>query len=166
MPFSLLDVKMNGTCDGVYFTCLNYLVLLHYLVKIETPKMQTNRNSYSNINYKTAIKCINLLSTDSFIICDKSYKWTSEHAFKVSATRTHTWSQMVMPHTAASIMSSSKSNRICVKRFCRSSMSWIFVLYTHCCTIPQITKYKAHDHGAFQQSYDKSGATVFGNIPL
>ena len=54
----------------------------------------------------------------------------------------HTWSQMVMP---ASMMFRSKSKQVCIKRFCRSSMSWIFVSHTLCCITPRISKCKAHD---------------------
>jgi len=39
MQFSLLDLTMNGTCDGINFTHLIYLALLHYLVKVETVKI-------------------------------------------------------------------------------------------------------------------------------
>jgi len=39
MQFSLLDLQMNVTCDIVNFTHLTWLVLLHYLVKVKTPKM-------------------------------------------------------------------------------------------------------------------------------
>jgi len=40
MLFSLLDLQKNSTCDcdGVDFTHLTWLLLLHYLVKVETPK--------------------------------------------------------------------------------------------------------------------------------
>jgi len=43
-----------------------------------------------------------------------------------------------------SMTSWSKSNQICIKRFHRSSMPWIFA-YMHCCTTPKISKFKAHD---------------------
>jgi len=36
---SLFDLEMNDTCDIMNFTCLTWLVLLHYLVKVKTPKM-------------------------------------------------------------------------------------------------------------------------------
>ena len=51
--------KMNGTCD-VHFTHLTYLILLHYLVKVETPKVFVNANSAFNVNYEIAVKCIKL----------------------------------------------------------------------------------------------------------
>jgi len=44
MQFSLLDLKMNGTCDSMNFTHLTYLMLLHYLVKVKTPKDITKEN--------------------------------------------------------------------------------------------------------------------------
>jgi len=54
----------------------------------------------------------------------------------------HTWSQMVTP---ALRMFRSKSKQVCIKHFRRSSISWIFVSYTLCCTTPQISKCKAYD---------------------
>jgi len=39
MHFSLLDLQMNVTCDIMNFTHLTWLVLQHYLVKVETLKM-------------------------------------------------------------------------------------------------------------------------------
>jgi len=57
MPFSLLDLEKNSTCDDMNFTHLTWLMLLHYLVKVETPKMHVNTNSVFNVNYKIAVKC-------------------------------------------------------------------------------------------------------------
>ena len=59
MPFSLLDLEKNSICDGTNFTHLTWL-LLHYLVKFETPKMHVNTNSAFNVNYKIAAKCTKL----------------------------------------------------------------------------------------------------------
>jgi len=39
MQFSLLDLEKNCICGGMNLTSLTWLMLLHYLVKIETPKM-------------------------------------------------------------------------------------------------------------------------------
>jgi len=39
MHFSLLELAMSDTCDGMNFTHLTKLMLLHYLVKVETVKM-------------------------------------------------------------------------------------------------------------------------------
>jgi len=39
IQFSMLDLQMNVTCDGMTFTHLTELVLLHYFVKDKTPKM-------------------------------------------------------------------------------------------------------------------------------
>jgi len=58
----------------------------------------------------------------------------SEHAFKVSITSMHTWSQMVTP---ALMMFRSKSKQVCIKHFCRLSMSRIFVSYMLCSITPQ-----------------------------
>jgi len=60
MPFSLLDLEKNSTCDGMNFIHLTLFVLLHYLVKVETPKMNVNTNSAFNVNYKIAVKCTKL----------------------------------------------------------------------------------------------------------
>ena len=42
------------------FTHLTWLMLLLYLVKVETPKMHVNINSAFNSNYETAVKCTKL----------------------------------------------------------------------------------------------------------
>jgi len=42
---------MSGTYDCMNFTHLTYLMLLHYLVKIETPKLHVNKTSISNVSY-------------------------------------------------------------------------------------------------------------------
>jgi len=39
MHFSPLELTMNDTCNGMNFTHLIQLMLLHYLVKVETVKM-------------------------------------------------------------------------------------------------------------------------------
>jgi len=56
MLFSLLDLEKNSTCDGMNFTHLTWLMLLHYLVKFETPSVHVNTNSAYNVNYKIAVK--------------------------------------------------------------------------------------------------------------
>ena len=56
MPFSLLDLGTNNTCDSLNFNHLTQLVLPHYLVKLETPKMHVNTNSSFNVNYKITVK--------------------------------------------------------------------------------------------------------------
>jgi len=35
-------------------------MLLHYLVKVQTPKMHVNTNSTFNVNYEIAVKCTKL----------------------------------------------------------------------------------------------------------
>jgi len=60
MPFSLLDLEKNCTCDVMNLAHITRLMLLHYLVKVKTPKMHVNTNSAFNVNYKIAIKCIKL----------------------------------------------------------------------------------------------------------
>ena len=40
------------------FTHITYLMLLHYLVKVKTPKMHVNTKPAFNVNYKIAITCI------------------------------------------------------------------------------------------------------------
>jgi len=39
MQLSLLELQMNDTCDIINFTHLTWLVLLHHLMKVKTPKM-------------------------------------------------------------------------------------------------------------------------------
>jgi len=68
-------------------------MLLHYLVKVETPKMHVNTTSPFNVNYKIAVSLLYASNfIDSFIKCfGESCKWTfmSEHVFNVSTTNTH-----------------------------------------------------------------------------
>jgi len=45
MQSSLLDLKINGTCDGLNVIHLTYLMLPHYLLKVETPKMHANKGA-------------------------------------------------------------------------------------------------------------------------
>jgi len=100
MPFSLLDLEKNCTCDCMNFTHLTWLMLLLYLVKVETTKMHVNTNSAFNINYEIAVKCKKLYwQFHKMFWWTTRYKWTtiSQHVFKVSATSTHTWSQTVAP---------------------------------------------------------------------
>jgi len=56
----MLDFEVNDTCKGMNFTHLTQLLLLHYLVKLDTPKMHVNTTSASNVNYKIVLKCIKL----------------------------------------------------------------------------------------------------------
>jgi len=49
MPFSLLDLEKNSTCDITNLSHLTLLLLLHYLVKVEIPKMHVNTNSAFNV---------------------------------------------------------------------------------------------------------------------
>jgi len=112
-------------------------MLLHYLVKVEKPKVHVNTTLAFNVNYKIAVTCIKLHW--QFHRCsDESYKWTfiSEHVFEVSTTSMHTWSQTVTP---ALMMCRSESEQVCITRFRRSSMSWIFVLHICCCITPHIS---------------------------
>jgi len=61
MPFSRLDLQKNSTCVGMNFIHLTWLVLLHYPVKAETPKMHVNTNSVFNVNYKIAVNASNYI---------------------------------------------------------------------------------------------------------
>ena len=72
MLFSLLDLEKKRKCDGMNLTHLIWLVLLHYLVKIETPKMHVNTNSAFNVNYKIAAKCTKLQWQ-----FHKMFRWTT-----------------------------------------------------------------------------------------
>jgi len=49
MPFSLLDLEKKCTCGGMNFTHHTWLLLLQYLVKVETRKMHVNTKSAFNI---------------------------------------------------------------------------------------------------------------------
>ena len=60
MPFSVLDLEKKCTCDVMNLTNLIWLVLLHYLIKVETLKMHVNTNSAFNVNYNIVTKCTNL----------------------------------------------------------------------------------------------------------
>ena len=66
-------------------------------------------------------------------------------------------------HTA-SIMSCSKSNQVCIKRFRRLSISRITVSYTHCCITPQISKFKARDLGPISISVLLRSAVMGGSL--
>ena len=79
----------------------------------------------------------------------------SQHVFKVSTTSTHIslMATLLVFRSVDDVLV--KSNQVCIKRFHRSSTSWIFIPYTHCCTTPEISKFKAHDDsGALWWSYD------------
>jgi len=67
---------------------------------------------------------------NNFTACVQSVR--HQHAHVISARRSRHWS------IAASITFCSKSTQVCVKRFCRSKMSQIFVSYMHCCITLQI----------------------------
>jgi len=52
---------------------LTQLLLLHYLVKVETPEMHVNKTLAFNVNYKKLLHASNFI--DSFIKCsDESHK--------------------------------------------------------------------------------------------
>ena len=88
-----------------------------------------------NVNYKIAVTCCKLhWQFDKMF--GESYKWTfiSEHVFRVS--------HMISDGhaTGQSQHRWSKSNRVCIKRFSRSLISYVFVSYMRRCTTPQISK--------------------------
>jgi len=60
MPLSLLHIEKNYAREGMNFVHLTWLMLLHYLVKFEPPKMHVNTNSAFNVNYEIAVKCAKL----------------------------------------------------------------------------------------------------------
>jgi len=136
---------------------MNFIHLTCYTILFEKQKMHVNTTSAFNVNYKIAVTCI--------YCSGESCKWTfmPEHVFKVPTPSMHIlWSQMVTP---ASMMFLSKSKQVCIKRFRRSSMSWMFVSYTLCCITPHMSKCKAHDDpGPHWWSYDIRDAIFFGNI--
>jgi len=51
---------MNDTCNGMNITHITTLMLLHYLVKVEKPKMNVDTTSAFNVKYKIAVTCIKL----------------------------------------------------------------------------------------------------------
>jgi len=105
-----------------------------------TPKMHVNTTLAYNFNYKLLLHASNYIA--SFIRhSGESYKWTCFQSLH------HQHPHMISDgHTTCQWCSAgSKSNQVCIKPFRRSSMSWIFVSYTHCCITPQINKFKAHD---------------------
>jgi len=51
----------------------------------------------------------------------------------------HQHTHVISDGMPASMMIWSKSKQVCIKRFHRSSMSWIFVSYVHCCITPHIS---------------------------
>ena len=119
-------------------------MLLHYLVKVEKPKMHVKVTQLQlfMLTAKHPLHASNYI--DSFIKCSgEPYKWTfrSEHVFKVSTPSTHTWSQMVTPLL---MMFRSKSKQVCIKHFCTSSISWMFVSYTFWFITLHISKCKSH----------------------
>jgi len=81
MQFLLLDFKMNDTCDCTNFTHLTWLLLLHYLVKFETPKMHVNTTSYFIVSrYLQNNRYMHQIYIDSFIkYSDESY---NEHSYQ------------------------------------------------------------------------------------
>jgi len=78
MPFTLLYLEKNGTCDGMNFTHLNWLMLLHYPVKIETPKMHVKWAEIQllTLTMKQPSNAPNYI--DSFIKCSDEPHNTNE----------------------------------------------------------------------------------------
>jgi len=137
------------------FTHLTWLVLPHYLVKLKQPQCMwlctqihpltlTTEQPYNAPNYN-----------DNFRKCSDEPHSTNEQEFYSMSSKfpppacTHDLRGLRHWSIAASIMFRSKSNQVCIKRFCRSSMSQIFVSYTHCCITPQILQ----STGPFRWSY-------------
>jgi len=162
----MLDLETNCICDSRNFTRLTWLMLLHYLVKVETPKMHANTNSSFNVNYETAVNSPNCI--DSFTKCSDEPHSTNKQLHSMCSkcpppARTHDLRRSCHWSIAASITFCSKSTQVCVKRFCRSQMTQSFVLYTHCCITPRIVQ----STGPFGWSvYDTFDAIFFGNIQL
>ena len=130
-------------------------MLLHYCVKFKTPIMHTNTTSAFNAT-KYPLHAANFI--DGFIKC--SGESHNEHLCQSMClkcpppTRTYLWWPRYWSF-AVSMISWSKSNHVRIKRFHRSSTSWIFISYVHCCTRPELSKFKAHDDpGALWWSYD------------
>jgi len=132
-------------------------MLLHYRVKIETPKMHVNTTSAFYVNYKIAVTCI-----EFHWQFRTTFWWITQMNIYVRALclkcppPTHTYLRWSCYWSfAVSMTSWLESNQVCIKRFHRSSTSWIFISYSHCCTTPEISKFKAHDDpGPLWRSYD------------
>jgi len=95
----------------------------------QKPKMHVNRTSGFNVNYIIAVTCIKLLWQFHKMVCMVNH--INEHRYHSVCSKCPpsacTHDQMVTP---ASMMFWSKSELVCIKRFRRSSMSWIFVSYS------------------------------------
>jgi len=144
-------------------------MLLHYLVKVEKTKMHVKTTSAFNINNKIAVTCITLqwqfhqmfwwiiLMNIRVRACVQSVH--HQHAHMISESDGH-----ASQHWWRSGQS---QKQVCIERFRRSSMSWIFVSCMLYCITPKISKCKAHDDpGPLWWSYDTSDAIFFGDIPL
>jgi len=105
-------------------------MLLHYLVKVETPKIHVTATSAFNVNYKIAVTCIKL-----YCQFHKMFWWTISMNIHVRACvrsahhqRAHTHDLRWSRHwfIVASIMSEVKSNQVCITHFRRTWSSESF----------------------------------------
>jgi len=104
MLFSLLDFKMNDTCDGINLpTSPNYCCYTS-LWKSKHQKCTWTQLLLLMLTTKEPLHASNYI--DSCIkYSNESYKWTniSDHVFKVCNTSTDTWSQTIAPLVSRSI---------------------------------------------------------------
>ena len=139
------------------------LMLLHYLVTVKTPKMHVNTTSAFNVNYKIAVTCIKFhWQFHKMFWWITQWTFMSEHVFKVSTTNMHIslMATLLVFRSVDDVLVQVKPSLH--QAFHRSSTSWIFISYTHCCTTPEISKLKAHDDpGALWWSYGTSYAIFF-----
>jgi len=151
------------------WTSFTSSIQLLYLVKVQTPKVHVNTTSAFNVNHKIAITCIKL----HWQFHEMFWCIINEHSFQSMCSKcpppacTHDL-KTVMPLVNRSIKSFlSTSNRVCIKRFCRSSISWIIVSYTNCCITPKGSKFKAHDDpGPLWWSCNTFDAILFRNLSV
>jgi len=140
MQFSLLDFEMNDTCEDMNFT-LTYFIMLHYLVKVETPKIHVNTTSASNVNCRIAVTCIKLHWQFHMEHSGESYKWTCvqsvhhQHTHMISDSHATGQSQ----HQWCPGQSQTKFAPS-VFEGCRCHEA---LFHTHCCIAPLISKFKA-----------------------
>jgi len=111
-------------------------MLLHYPVKVETPKMHTNTNSSFNVNYEIAVKCIKL----HWQFHKKVFWWIIKINNHFTSCVQSVCNQQYTHISGGRTTGQSQRRQVCIKRFRRLSMSWIFVSYTYYCIASQGTR--------------------------
>jgi len=93
--------------------------------------MHVNTTSAFNVNYKIAVTCIKFHWQFHKMFCESHNEHLCESMClkRPPPTRTYLWWPCYWSF-AVSMMSWSKSNQVCIKRFHSSSTSWIFISCT------------------------------------